>query len=105
MVGMIIANEQVDQFFSIHGNLNNKEVGMSPFHDHDAMIRDSIKSALAGISAEIRDGTTKLVGQNRIFCNCPGKRNNGICLFLTIFPEFYPFEKLDCFTQGIMQEG
>jgi basic membrane protein A len=43
----------------IQGNLNNNEVGMSPFHDYDAMIPDSVKSALAGISAGIRDGTIK----------------------------------------------
>jgi len=43
----------------IHGNLNNNEIGMSPFHDYDVMIPDSIKSALAGISAGIKDGTIK----------------------------------------------
>jgi basic membrane protein A len=43
----------------IHGNLNNNEVGIAPFHYYDAIIPDSIKTALAGISAGIKDGTIK----------------------------------------------
>ena len=43
----------------IHGNLNNNGVGISPFHYYDTLIPDSIKTALAGISAGIRNGTIK----------------------------------------------
>jgi basic membrane protein A len=41
----------------IHGNLNNGGVGKAPYHDYDALIPDSIKTALADIEAGIMHGT------------------------------------------------
>jgi len=43
----------------IHGTLNNNKVGIAPFHNYDAMIPDSIKSTLVGITTGIKNGTIK----------------------------------------------
>ncbi len=43
----------------IHGNLNDNAVGMAPFHNYDALIPDTIKSALVGITTGIKNGTIK----------------------------------------------
>jgi len=44
---------------TLHANLDNKGVGMAPFHEFDTMIPDSVKNALTQIKAGIIDGTIK----------------------------------------------
>jgi len=43
----------------VHGKLSNSGVGIAPFHDYDAQIPDSIKTALVSIESGIKDGTIK----------------------------------------------
>jgi len=40
-----------------HCNLSNNGVGMAPFHDYEAMIPDSIRTALTSIKAGIITGS------------------------------------------------
>ena len=41
----------------IHGNLDNKGVGIAPFHNFETMIPDSIKLAISNIQTGIKNGT------------------------------------------------
>ena len=43
----------------VHGKLSNGGVGIAPFHNYDAQIPDSIKSALVTIQTGIKEGTIK----------------------------------------------
>ncbi|MCX6278041.1 MAG: BMP family ABC transporter substrate-binding protein [Bacteroidetes bacterium] len=43
----------------MHGNLSNGGVSIAPFHNFEALIPDSIKSAMDGISSGIKNGTIK----------------------------------------------
>ena len=43
----------------VHGKLSNNGVGIAPFHNYDALIPDSIETALVSIETGIKDGTIK----------------------------------------------